>query len=154
MVTLFNPDVVESCSRTWEWTLPKELWRRSPYEDWFSRLAEDRIRCVFRLGLKDRLPLVRQNTLRTYHTYIAAALSFPFRASLCDEMEPLVLDGSVIATNLCDPARVPLDSMQGILCQVIFRNKARLPLALLKLDPWDPNCRVIDDYWYWFWNCR
>ncbi|MGO9111397.1 MAG: hypothetical protein ACLP9L_19395 [Thermoguttaceae bacterium] len=65
-----------------------------------------------------------------------------------------MLDGSVIATGLCDPARTLLDSATGILCEVVFRSRVRLPLALLKVDRQNPNCQMIDDYWYWFWNCR
>jgi hypothetical protein len=151
---MFSP-VVESHSLAGlEWTVPGAFGRQLLYEDRFPATAEDRIRSVFHLGPKDRLPLVRQNTLRDYRTYLATVLSFPFRASHCEEMEPLVLDGSVIATSFCDPVRTPLNSAKGILCEVIFRTAARLPLALLKVDPRNPNCRVIDDYWYWFWNCR
>ncbi len=97
---------------------------------------------------------MRRNALRDYYAHLARFLSFPFRASHCEEMEPLVLDNSVIATGLCNPARTPLDSTTGILCDVVFRNAARLPLALLKVDPRNPNCQMIDDYWHWFWNYR
>ncbi len=131
------------------------LWRRSPSEDRLPKEAvEARIRGVFHLRPTEPLPLVRENTLREYHAHLARFLSFPFRASLCEEAEPLVLDGSVLATGLCDPVRAPPDSTTGILCEVVFRKTARLPLALLKVDPRNPNRQMIDDYWYWFWNCR
>ncbi|MGA2616185.1 MAG: hypothetical protein ABSF26_01170 [Thermoguttaceae bacterium] len=131
------------------------LWRRSPSEDRFAKGAvEARIRGVFHLDATDPLPLVHDNTLRDYHAHLARCLSFPFRASHCEEAEPLVLDSSVLVTGLCDPVRTPPDSVTGVLCEVVFRNTARLPLALLKVDPRNPNRQMIDDYWYWFWNCR
>ena len=127
--------------------------RHLPSADEFSPTAEDRIRGVFHLGPTDPLPLVRRNSLRDYHAFLARFLSFPFSASYWGEAEPLVLD-IVIATGLWSPARSPLDPAAGTLCEVVFRNVARLPLALLKVDPRDPNCQMIDDYWHWFWLCR
>jgi hypothetical protein len=156
MVSLLNPVVAENrLLAGMERSALRALRRPSPSDDRFpKRAVEDRIRRVFRLSAADRLPLVRQKTLRDYHAHLARFLSFPFRASHCEELEPLVLDGSVIATALCDPAQTPLDSTTGILCEVVFRNILRLPLALLKVDPRNPNCQMIDDYWHWFWNCR
>ncbi len=156
MVSLGNPLVAESHSLAGlERAAPWALWQPSPREDRLPEgTADDRIRRVFHLGASDPLPLVREDALRDYHAHLATFLSFPFRASHCEELEPLVLDGSVIATGLCDPVRTPLDSATGILCEVVFRNTMRLPLALLKVDPRNPNCQMIDDYWHWFWNCR
>jgi hypothetical protein len=154
MVSLLNPVVAENRLLTgMEW--PARWALRRPPDDRFSKRAvEDRIRRVFHLGAADRLPLVRQETLRDYHAYLARLLAFPFRASHCEEVEPLVLDGGVVAAALCDPVRTPLDSTTGILCEVVFRDFGRLPLALLKVEPCHPNCQMIDDYWHWFWNCR
>jgi hypothetical protein len=156
MVSLLNPVVVGSrppagLARAAPWALR----RPSPSGERFpERTVEDRVRWVFHLGATDPLPPVRRNALRDYHAHLARFLSFPFRASHCEEMEPLVLDNSVIATGLCNPARNPPDSATGILCEVVFRNTASLPLALLKVAPWNPNCQMIDDYWHWFWNYR
>ena len=156
MVSPLDPVVTQNHPLTGlTWAVSWDFWRHSPSEDRFQKRAiEDRIRWVFHLGAADPLPLVRQVTLCQYHTHLARFLSFPFRASYCEELEPLVLDGSVLATGLCDRAEIPLDSATGIFCKVVFRSTARLPLALLKLDPWNPNCQMIDDYWHWFWNCR
>jgi hypothetical protein len=152
MAPLLNPVVAESHPLV---VLERAAlrWRQSRSADRFPAAVEDRIRRVFHLGLTDPLPLVRQNALRDYHAHLAEFLSFPFRASYWGEAEPLVLD-TAIATGLCDPARMPLDSATGSLCEVVFRNAVRLPLALLKVDRWDSNCQMIDDYWHWFWNCR
>ncbi len=152
MVSLLNPVAGESYPPV---VLKRAalLWRQSPFEDRFPASLEGRIRRVFHLGAKDPLPLVRRDTLRDYHVYLATFLAFPFRASYWEEAEPFVLD-TVIATGLCDPARIPLDSSTGSLCEVVFRNAVRLPLSLLKVAPWNPNCQMIDDYWHWFWNCR
>jgi hypothetical protein len=147
MVAMLNPVVVEG-------HLLAGLERVAPWSLWRPLPSEDRIRWVFHLGATDPLPLVREKTLRHYQAHLARFLSFPFLASYCEEMEPLVLDGSVIAIGMCDSARAPLDSSAGILCEVIFRDAVRLPLALLKLDPRNANCQMIDDYWHWFWNCR
>jgi hypothetical protein len=134
---------------------PWELGREAVFEDRFPQgTFDDRIRWVFHLGAKEPLPLVCEGSLGDYHKHLTRFLSFPFRASHCEETEPLVLDGSVIATGLCDPARIPLNSSTGILCEVVYRNSERLPLAVLKVEPWNPNCQMIDDYWQWFWNCR
>jgi|SRR5271166_345780 len=154
MFSLLNPVDAENCplvflDRPNRW----RLWQ-SPSENRVPGAVEDRVRRVFRLGATDPLPLVRRNALRDYHAHLAALLSFPFPASYCEEAEPLVLDGSVIVTGLCDPARTLLDSAMGILCEVVFRRNVRLPLALLKVEPWNPNSQFIDDYWHWFWNCR
>ena len=156
MVSQYNPLPAGSRSLAGlKWSAPWDLWEHSPFEERFpERAAEDRIRWVFHLAATEPLPLVRQETLRGYHKHLARFLSFPFRASHCEEMEPLVLDGSVVVTGLCDPGRTPPDSSTGILCNVVFRNTVRLPLALLKVDPWNPNCQMIADYWHWFWNCR
>jgi hypothetical protein len=151
---MLNPVVVESCPQPLEWTVPGEFWRQSPFADRFLEGVQARIRGVFHLGAVEPLPIVRQGSLREYYTYLARALSFPFRASLCEEMEPLVLDGSVIATRFCDPIETPFNSAKGILCEVDFPHAVRLPLALLKVVPWNHNCRMIDDYWHWFWNYR
>jgi hypothetical protein len=134
---------------------PSVLQRPSPSNDRFPEAAvEDRIRRLFHLDAANPLPLVCQEALRDYHAYLARSLSFPFQASVCEETEPLVLDSSVMAMGLCDPARTPLDSAVGILCEVISRNTVRLPLAVLKVSPCNSNCQMIDDYWHWFWNCR
>ena len=131
MVSMLNAVAAEAHPLAgWEWTSPWHLWRQSLPQYRYLRMVEDRIRHVFCLGLADPLPLVRQNTLRVYYAHLASVLVFPFRASHCEEMEPLVLDGSVIANSLCDPARTPLDSGRGILCEVTFRNAAKLPLHL------------------------
>jgi hypothetical protein len=130
------------------------VWRQSSAEDLLPGTVEDRIRRVFHLDATDPLPLVGRDALRDYHAHLAAFLSFPFRASYWKEAEPFVPDSSVIAIGLCDPARTPLDSATGILCDVVFRNAVTLPLALLKVDPGDPHCQLVDDYWHWFWNCR
>ncbi|MGA2032417.1 MAG: hypothetical protein ABSG68_09190 [Thermoguttaceae bacterium] len=154
MVSLLRPIAAESHTLVGlEWAAPWEFWR--PAEDRFpERTVEDRLRWVFHLGATHELPLVRQNALGDYHVHLARFLAFPFRASYCEEQEPLVLDGSVLVTGLCDPAKTPLDSARGILCEVVFGNTLKLPLALLKVAPWNPNCQMIDDYWHWFWNCR
>ena len=59
--------------------------------------------------------------------------------------------GWVIATGLSDPIRVPLDSARGILCEVVFGEITRLPLACWGREPNDPNYQLIEDYWHWFW---
>jgi len=155
MAFLLNSVFADSCPLAGlESAARWEFWRQARSADRLPAKVEERIRGVFHLGVADPLPLVRQNSLQDYHAHLAAYLSFPFRASHCEEMEPLVLDNSVLATGLCDPARIPLQSAAGIFCEVVFCHTMRLPLALLRVDPWNPNCQMIEDYWYWFWNCR
>jgi hypothetical protein len=156
MVSLPKPVVAVNRRPTAiERSVPSAIWRPRSSDDRLAGVAvEDRIRKVFHLGAADRLPVVRQKSLRIYHSHLTRFLAFPFRASHCEETEPLVLDDSVIATGLCDPIRVPLDSARGILCEVVFGEITRLPLALLRAEPNDPNYQLIEDYWHWFWNCR
>lgn len=155
MVTQLNPfgTVIDPWSGA-DWSASWDLRREKANTDFFRMSVENRIRRVFHLGAAEPLPLVRRKALWIYHLHLARYLSFPFRADHCEEMEPLVFDRSVLAKGLCDPLRMPLDSTIGVLCDVEFRNKTRLPLALLRVDPRDPNSQMIDDYWHWFWNCR
>jgi hypothetical protein len=155
MALLLNSPVDESCPLAGlESAAFREFRRLSTTLDRSPAKVEQRIRDVFHLDAADPLPLVNPKSLQDYHAYLAARLSFPFRASHCEEMEPLVLDNSVVVIGLCDPDRIPLQSATGIICKVLFCDTLRLPLGLLKVEPRNPNTQVVDDYWYWFWNCR
>jgi hypothetical protein len=82
-------------------------------------------------------------------------LSFPFKADHYAETEPLVFDHAVTVVGLLDPEKHPLDVSCSLLCTAFVRgHPVKLPLAELKPDDNSINRRLIDDYWYWFWNCQ
>jgi hypothetical protein len=116
---------------------------------------EDRIRLILRWRPGQRLPQVDRDLLTVYRDYLAWRLLFPFRANRCDEIEPLVFDRSVVVCGLADPRWHAIDTIVGVVCQCIVRDKpVDLGLGLLKLDDASFNQQLVDDYWHWFWNYR
>ena len=119
------------------------------------RCREDRLRTVFGLTAGQRLPHVAKESLRKYHRYLAARLVFPFQASECDEVEPLVFDNAIQVAALVDLREVELDASRGILCKASAHGRAIRPgLAALQSGDHSVNRRLIEDYWHWFWNFR
>jgi hypothetical protein len=135
-----------------------------PYH--FSPLAQDdRIRRVFGLADEASLPLVREETLAAYYDYLVAQLTFPFEALYCQnggEMRQLVHYVRVLA--VVDPRHGRNHSLHGLLCQVErhkemkghkgIKEVVELPLAEFGVFDDHPHCQLIDDYAYWFVNCR
>jgi hypothetical protein len=117
---------------------------------------DDRIRKVFGLSEESPLPLVRQETLAVYHDHLAANLSLPFDALYCQnsgEIRQLIY--YVHVTELVDPRRSRNHSLHGLLCKAKnHKEMLELPLAEFGVREDNPNCQLIDDYAYWFVNCR
>ena len=117
---------------------------------------DDRVRKVFGLPDDAPLPLVREETLAIYYDYLLANLTLPFDALYCQnggKMRHLV--HYVQVTELISPrhSREPRSSRSGRQAQH-HREVLELPLAEFGVMEDNPNCELIDDYAYWFVNCR
>ena len=110
---------------------------------------DDRIRAVFGLTSDDPLPDVDDETLLTYHQYLAANLSFPFNAEHGSEYGH---PERVKVIGLGDPDDEPMiDERYGILCDVRIEGQVvNVPLGELN-DP-SRNRKLLRDYCYWFGN--
>ena len=121
-----------------------------------SLTQDDRIRRIFGLSEESPLPLVRHETLAAYFEYLMAHLSLPFEALYCQkggEMRQLIY--YVHVTELVDPRRSRNHSLHGLLCKAKnHKDYLELPLAEFGVQEDNPNCQLIDDYAYWFVNCR
>ena len=110
----------------------------------------------FGLPEESPLPLVRHETLAAYFDYLMAHLSLPFEALYCQqggEMRQLIY--YVHVTELVDPRRSRNHSLHGLLCKAKnHKDFLELPLAEFGVQEDSPNCQLIDDYAYWFVNCR
>jgi len=117
---------------------------------------DDRIRKVFGLPNESPLPLVREETLAAYYDYLIANLSLPFDALYCQnggKMRHLI--HYVQVTELLNPRHGRNHSTHGLFGKALHhRETLQLPLAEFGVMEDNPNCELIDDYSYWFVNCR
>ena len=121
-----------------------------------SLSQDDRIRRVFGLPEEAPLPSVNDQTLVAYYEYLVSNLSLPFDALFCQnggEMRQLI--HYVHVTELMDPRRSRNHSTSGLLCKAKnHKDFLELPLAEFGVREDNANCQLIDDYAYWFVNCR
>ena len=119
------------------------------------------VRSALRLAHSAPLPRVDEDTLLDYYRYLKDALSFPFVAQVCQDtglVGKQVLDGrrhTITVLGLLNPARRRSETSAGLLC--IGRKGGlvlEVPLAELEVEADDRNHRLLEDYWYWFWNCQ
>lgn len=117
---------------------------------------EDRIRKVFGLPDESPLPPVREDTLAAYHDYLVANLSLPFDALYCQnggKMRHLI--HYVQVTDLINPRHSRNHINHGLFGKAQHHREAlELPLSEFGVMEDNPNCQLIDDYAYWFVNCR
>jgi hypothetical protein len=117
---------------------------------------DDRIRRVFGLSDDAPLPSVTDQTLAVYYEHLCAGLALPFDALYCPaggEMRQLI--HYVHVTELTDPHRGEMHNLHGLFCKASnAKEDFHLPLADLGVREENPNCQLIDDYAYWFVNCR
>jgi hypothetical protein len=115
----------------------------------------DRIRAA--LGLKsgdDPIPPVDLESLRRYHHFLVAHLSFPVRGKLGsaigphrDTVSPISVIGLIDAGDYCP------DEASGLICQAVQKGRRiEYPLANVLVDADDPNRQIVDDYLLWFSN--
>ncbi len=114
---------------------------------------DDRVRIALGLTSNDPLPEVDDDTLRAYHRYLAAHLTFPFEAKWEPEHGPAQ---AVKITGLGDTEDDAwADEMYGVLCEA--RAEGRLTEVLLgecEAKKGSANRQLLKDYAYWFWNNR
>ena len=117
---------------------------------------DDRIRAIFGLSSESELPLVRSETLAVYYDYLIKHFTLPFEALFCQnggEMRQLI--HYVRVNELLDPRRSRNHVLHGLLCKAQHqRELLEMPLAECGVREDSPNCQLIDDYAYWFVNCR
>jgi hypothetical protein len=113
---------------------------------------DDRVRIALGLTGDDPLPGVDDDTLRTYHRYLAAHLAFPFEARWEPEYGPRPI---IKITGLGDADDACADEMYGLLCEARVEGRlTEVPLAECEAKKSGPNRQLLKDYAYWFWNNR
>ena len=105
---------------------------------------DDRVRMAFGLTHDDPLPQVGRKTLLTYHRYLAKNLGFPFRAS--SKLYGLAMT----VHRLLGPREYDLEEEAGLLCEIRC-SQGTFEIPLSELDDVE-NCKLVEDYGYWFWN--
>jgi hypothetical protein len=114
---------------------------------------EDRIGAA--LGVKgSRLPEVSNETLQDYYDYLIGHLSFPFPARYPEAvgLHDEILRTATVVT-LFDPAKNLGGESLGLVCKArLGKREVELSLADLEVEADGPNHRLVEDYWYWFWN--
>ena len=105
---------------------------------------DDRVRMAFGLTHDDPLPQVGRKTLLTYHRYLAKNLGFPFRAS------SKVYGFAMTVHRLLGPREYDLEEEAGLLCEIRC-SQGTFEIPLSELDDVE-NCKLVEDYGYWFWN--
>jgi len=114
---------------------------------------DDRVRLALGMTSDDPLPEVDEDTLRVYHRYLAAHLTFPFEAKWEPEYGARP---TIKITGLGDPEDDSgVDEMYGLLCEA--RAEGRLievPLADCEAKKGSSNRQLVEDYSSWFWNNR
>jgi len=115
---------------------------------------DDRIRIILGLTGDDPLPDVDGETLCDYHKYLAAELTFPFKAKWEQERGPLTGTArEIIVTGLLPPD--DCDEFYGLFCKARRSlRKHELPLGEVEAKERGRNHQLLDDYSYWFWNWR
>jgi len=114
---------------------------------------DDRVRMALGLTGDDPLSEVDEDTLRAYHRYLAAHLSFPFEAKWEPEYGPRP---TIKITGLSDPeGDTWADETSGLLCEARAEGRlTEVPLAECEAKKGSPNRQLLEDYAYWFWNNR
>jgi hypothetical protein len=112
-----------------------------------------RIQAVFGLPEDAPLPRVDRGTLLTYRQHLESHLRVPFDALHAETRPPVRhLVHSVRVLRVLDVEHHVGD---GLLCEVQnHRGTKALPLAEVGVREENPNYQIVDDYAYWFINCR
>jgi hypothetical protein len=111
-----------------------------------------RIQAVFGLPEDAPLPRVDRDTLHRYRRHLTAKLSVPFDALHAETRPPV--RRLVHYIRVLGILEVGDQISDGLLCQVETMNGRGLPLAEIGVREEHPSYQLIDDYAYWFINCR
>lgn len=118
--------------------------------------AHDRL-VVILGGKGDRVPTVGLETLRRFHKYLIAHLSFPFEGKLASPIGPhRDTKSSLSVIRLLDPLReYSPEEMHGLICNAIQKGeKIELPLDRIDVEESSPCYQLLEDYREWLANCQ
>jgi hypothetical protein len=105
----------------------------------------------------DHIPTVRVESLRRFHTYLVAHLSFPFEGKLRSPIGPHRDTKSPLSViGLLDPVReYAPEEMHGLICKASRKGeKIELPLDRIDVEESSPYFQLLEDYNYWLANCQ
>lgn len=108
-------------------------------------------------GKGDRIPNVRLESLRRFHDYLVAHLSFPFEGKLSSPIGPHRDTKSPLSViGLLDPVReYAPEEMYGLICKASQKGqKIELPLDRIEVKTSSPHYQLLDDYSFWLANCQ
>lgn len=108
-------------------------------------------------GKGDDVPIVRVESLRRFHKYLAAHLSFPFEGKLSSPIGPHRDTKSPLSViRLLDPVReYAPEEMHGLICKASQKGeKIELPLDRIDVPEGSPYFQLLEDYNYWLANCQ
>ncbi len=108
-------------------------------------------------GKGDRVPTVGLETLRRFHKYLAAHVSFPFEGKICSPIGPhRDTKSSLSVIRLLDPVReYSPKEMHGLICKAIQNGeKIELPLDRIDVEESSPSYQLLEDYREWLANCQ
>jgi hypothetical protein len=104
---------------------------------------DDRVRIALGLKSDDPLPEVDDDTLRAYHRYLAAHLTFPFEAKWEPEYGPRPI---IKITGLGDADDACADEMYGLLCEARAEGRlTEVPLAECEAKKSGPTRQLLKD---------
>ena len=118
--------------------------------------ADQRLRSILG-GKGDRIPGVGLESLRRFHKYLTAHLSFPFEGKLSSPIGPHRDTKSRLSViGLLDPVRdSEPEEMHGLICKASQKGaKIELPLDRIDVEESSPHFQLLEDYNYWLANCQ
>ena len=105
----------------------------------------------------DRIPKVSVESLRQFHKYLLAHLSFPFEATLSSPIGPhRDTKAPLSIIRLFDPVReYAPEEMHGLICKASQKGeKIELPLDRIDVEESSPYYQLLEDYREWLANCQ
>jgi hypothetical protein len=108
-------------------------------------------------GKGDRTPVVSVESLRRFHKYLMAQLSFPFEGKLLSPIGPhRDTESPLSVIRLLDPVReYAPEEMHGLICKVFQKGeKIELPLDRIDVEESSPYYQLFEDYNCWLSNCQ
>jgi hypothetical protein len=118
--------------------------------------ADQRLRSILG-GIGDRIPIVRVESLRLFHKYLMAHLSFPFEGKLANPIGPHRDTKSPLSViGLLNPVHeYAPEEAYGLICKASQKGeKIELPLDHIDVEESSPHFQLLEDYSYWLANCQ
>ena len=118
--------------------------------------ADQRLQSILG-GKGDHIPDVSVESLRQFHKYLMAHLSFPFDGKLSSPIGPHRDTKSPLSViGLLDPVQeYAAEEMYGLICKASQKGeKIELPLDRIDVAKSSPHFQLLEDYGYWLANCQ